>query len=90
MIQVLSWRDRDLAEMFAGTAPAPGGAFAHGQFEQTTWGPRLVSATSWAYATRVEEAEVGWSVLLTCRVEEAGVATRPNPPSATGAVGSSR
>jgi flavin reductase (DIM6/NTAB) family NADH-FMN oxidoreductase RutF len=73
VVQGLSWSERALAEMFAGTAPAPGGAFAHADFEQTEWGPRLTSATSWAFAAPVDERDVGWSVLLTCRVEEAGV-----------------
>ena len=41
VVQGLSWSERALAEMFAGTAPAPGGAFAHADFEQTAWGPRL-------------------------------------------------
>jgi flavin reductase (DIM6/NTAB) family NADH-FMN oxidoreductase RutF len=79
VVQGLSWPDRALAEMFAGTAPAPGGAFAHADFEQTEWGPRLVSATSWAFAAPVEERVVGWSVLLTCRVEEAGVRDETEP-----------
>jgi flavin reductase (DIM6/NTAB) family NADH-FMN oxidoreductase RutF len=79
VVQGLLWRDRGLAEMFAGTAPAPGGAFAHGDFEQTAWGPRLVSATSWAFAVPVEEQVVGWSVLLTCRIEEAGVRDETEP-----------
>ena len=79
VVQGLSWDDRGLAEMFAGTAPAPGGAFTHAEFEQTPWGPRLSSATSWAYAVRVDEHPVGWSVLLTCRVEDAGVSEETAP-----------
>ncbi len=79
VVQGLSWPERALAEMFAGTAPAPGGAFAHADFEQTEWGPRLTSATSWAFATPIDERVVGWSVLLTCRVEEAGVAPETEP-----------
>lgn len=79
VVQALAWSDRDLAEMFAGTAPAPGGAFSHAAFEQTAWGPRLASAASWAHAGRVAEQPVGWSVLLSCRVEEVGVAEEPGP-----------
>jgi flavin reductase (DIM6/NTAB) family NADH-FMN oxidoreductase RutF len=79
VVQGLSWRDRGLAEMFAGTAPAPGGAFAHADFEQTAWGPRLVSTTSWAFVTPLDEQVVGWSVVLTCRVEEAGVREETEP-----------
>jgi len=70
VVQVLSWQDRALAEMFAGTAPAPGGAFAHAQWEQTPYGPRLATATTWANVVPVDQRPVGWSVLLTCRVEE--------------------
>ncbi len=80
VVQGLSWSDRALAEMFAGTAPAPGGAFGHADFEQTEWGPRLVSATSWAFASRVEERPAGWSVVLTCRVEDAVVRAEQGPP----------
>lgn len=79
VVQGLSWRDRGLAEMFAGTAPAPGGAFTHGDFEQTPWGPRLTSTVSWAFATAAGEQEVGWSVLLSCRVDEAQIRDEVEP-----------
>jgi len=70
VVQLLSWPDRDLAEAFAGTAPAPGGPFRMGDFEQTTWGPRLTSVTAWCGVTLVETREVGWSVETTCRIDE--------------------
>ncbi|HWM72537.1 MAG TPA: flavin reductase family protein [Nocardioides sp.] len=79
VVQVLSWRDRGLAEMFAGTAPAPGGAFAHAEWEQTAYGPRLSGATSWAFVVPVAQLDVGWSVLLTCRLEEAHVLDEVGP-----------
>ena len=50
VFSVLSWEDRDLAEAFGGTAPAPGGAFRQAEFVPTPWGPRLASATTWAGA----------------------------------------
>ena len=65
VVQLLSRPDRDLAEMFAGTAPAPGGVFAHAAFEDTEWGPRLSSATSWAGVEVEGVREVGWSSLVT-------------------------
>jgi flavin reductase (DIM6/NTAB) family NADH-FMN oxidoreductase RutF len=79
VIQLLSWRDRGLAEMFAGTAPAPGGAFAHADWEQTAWGPRLARATSWAYAMHLEEREMGWSVEVTCELVETHVLEEAEP-----------
>jgi flavin reductase (DIM6/NTAB) family NADH-FMN oxidoreductase RutF len=69
VVQLLAWPDRDLAEGFAGTAPAPGGVFAQAAFEQTEWGPRLASATTWAGLRLESAAPVGWSSLLTGVVE---------------------
>ncbi len=79
VVQVLAWRDRALAEMFAGTAPAPGGAFAHAEWEQTDYGPRLATATTWAYVVPVDERPVGWSSLLTCRIDEVHVLDETEP-----------
>lgn len=70
VVQLLSWPHRDLADAFAGTAPAPGGPFRMAEFEQSDWGPRLVGADTWAGARLVEEATAGWSVLVTCEVDE--------------------
>ena len=79
VVQLLSWPDRDLAEAFAGTAPAPGGPFRMAAFEQTSWGPRLVSAHTWVGATLVDQREVGWSVEVTCRVDEVVVGDDAEP-----------
>ena len=79
VVQLLAWPDRDLAEGFAGTAPAPGGVFRQAAFVDTEWGPRLGHATTWA-GVRLEAAvDVGWSRLLTCTVEhvEVGEDTEP-------------
>lgn len=74
VVQLLSWDDRDLAEMFAGQAPAPGGAFRQAEFVGTEWGPRLASASTWA-GVRVEgQQPVGWSTLVTTVVEHLAVA----------------
>jgi len=35
VVAVLGWQHRQLADAFAGTAPAPGGAFRTGDFEDT-------------------------------------------------------
>lgn len=69
VVQLLAWEHRDLAEMFAGVAPAPGGAFRQAAFEQTEWGPRLTSARTWAGIRTESERTVGWSTLVTAVVE---------------------
>jgi flavin reductase (DIM6/NTAB) family NADH-FMN oxidoreductase RutF len=69
VVQLLAWEHRDLAEVFAGTAPAPGGMFRQAEFESTPWGPRLAGAASWAGVRLEERADVGWSALVTTVVE---------------------
>lgn len=79
VVQTLTWGDRALAEMFAGTAPAPGGAFAHAEWEQTEYGPLLQGAPAWAGVTLADERPVGWSVLVTCRIDELHVGDETEP-----------
>lgn len=69
VVQLLSWGDRQLAEAFAGTAPAPGGPFQQASFVETAFGQRLASASTWAGVRLVAEREVGWSVEVTAAVE---------------------
>jgi flavin reductase (DIM6/NTAB) family NADH-FMN oxidoreductase RutF len=79
VVQLLSWEHRDLAEMFAGTAPAPGGRFSHASFAQTAWGPRLTTAATWAGVRVESDQEVGWSRLVTTVVEELEVGADDEP-----------
>jgi flavin reductase (DIM6/NTAB) family NADH-FMN oxidoreductase RutF len=87
VLQVLDWRHRDLAEAFAGVAPAPGGPFRMARWEQTAWGPRLDGCAAWAGLRVVdagpggagEAVEVGWSRLLDGVVEEVALAEEADP-----------
>lgn len=79
VVQLLSWPDRQLAEAFAGTAPAPGGPFRQAAFVDTDHGPRLASATSWAAVRLEDEREVGWSVEVTVVVEHAEIGEDDDP-----------
>lgn len=64
VVQLLEWRHRDLAEAFAGTAPAPGGPFRLAGWQESAWGPVLEGASAWAGLELTETREVGWSLLL--------------------------
>ena len=79
VVQLLSWPDRQLAEAFAGTAPAPGGPFRQAEFVSTAHGPRLSSATTWADVRLDGEREVGWSVEVSVVVEHAEVGEDDDP-----------
>lgn len=79
VVQLLSWPDRQLAEAFAGTAPAPGGPFRQADFVVTEHGPRLASAGTWAGVRLDGERAVGWSVEVSVVVEHAEVGEDDEP-----------
>lgn len=71
-VNLLSHADRNLAEAFARTSPAPGGPFTLGEWTDTDWGPRLATATAWLGATLVrgDTGTVGWARMLLGTVDE--------------------
>ena len=79
VVSLLSWPHRDLAEAFAGQAPAPGGPFRMADFEDTAYGPALVGATSRAIVEVESSVEVGWSTLLTCTIVDLAIAEDDSP-----------
>ena len=65
IVQLLAWEHRDLADAFAGVAPAPGGVFRLGSWTQTAWGPVLDGVSSWAgFSLAGSPSTVGWSWLV--------------------------
>lgn len=79
VVQLLGWAERDLAEVLAGTAPAPGGAFRTHPWEDTDWGPRLAGERTWAGLRLEATGEVGWSALLTLVLEHVAVGADAEP-----------
>ena len=79
VMQLLAWGDRDLADAFAGTAPAPGGPWRMADWVTTGHGPRLAHATTWASLEVETGVEVGWSSLVTCTVREVVVGDDADP-----------
>lgn len=80
VVQLLEWPHRDLAEAFAGMAPAPGGLFTLGSWEDTRWGPRLEGVSAWAGVRLVDESrEIGWSRLVDTVIEHVAVGEESAP-----------
>ena len=80
VVQLLEWPHRDLAEAFAGLAPAPGGLFRLGRWTDTAWGPVLEGASAWAGVRLVAEPmEVGWSMLVDTAVEHVEIGDESAP-----------
>ncbi len=73
VVHLLTWRDRQLAEAFAGTAPAPGGPFRQAEFTATPYGPLLTGAGTHAFVGLAGEREVGWSIEVSATLEEVTV-----------------
>ena len=79
VVNLLGWSHRNLADVFAGLAPAPGGAFKLGTWLDTDWGPALADAPGWLGARFVGPVDhAGWGLLVRGEVEH--VALGPTPP----------
>lgn len=79
VVQLLEWRHRALADAFAGTGPAPGGAFRLAGWQESRWGPVLEGASAWAGLRVSAMREVGWSLLLDGVVERVELADQVAP-----------
>lgn len=80
VVQLLEWPHRDIADAFAGVAPAPGGLFTLGEWQDTPWGPLLEGASAWAGVRVSEEPrDVGWSLLVDTVVEQIEIGTESWP-----------
>ncbi len=81
VVQLLQWRHRDLANAFAGLAPAPGGVFRLGEWTDAVWGPVLTGVSAWAGVrlAKGQPATVGWSVLVDTVVEHIEIGEESAP-----------
>ena len=79
VLQLLAWEDRDLAEAFAGTAPAPGGPWRMAEWVGTDHGPRLAHAATWATLEVESDVEAGWSRVVTCLLRDVVVGDDTDP-----------
>ncbi len=74
-VNVLGTDHRFLAEVFAGLAPAPGGPFTQGEWQDGPWGPRLADAVG-HLGVRVDPAprrHAGWALLVEGTIEDVHV-----------------
>ena len=74
-VSVLGPDDRTLADVFAGVAPSPGGAFRTGEWTDTDWGP-VVVGRAWAGGRLVGAPRpVGWPLLVELELEHIDLST---------------
>jgi len=79
VIHVCRYEDRQLADVFAGIWPSPGGLFAGVAVTDSEWGPVLDDLPDRAFCTFVSADEVGWSGLMVGSIEEVEVSDLQDP-----------
>lgn len=81
VMALLGWRDRELADVFAGLMPAPGGPFRRDEWHQTEWGPRLATTDTWVglRLDRSARRDVGWSTLVEAEINHVEVGDDQEP-----------
>lgn len=70
---------RQLADRFAGLAPAPGGPFAEGRWRETGYGPVPDGDASWAGCRLDGIRRYGWAMLVEGTVEQVTVDHQTDP-----------
>ncbi len=75
-VMLLEWHHRELADAFAGVAPAPGGPFRIGTWADSDWGPVLEGASAWAGLRFSRRPEAGGLVAAARRTGRARGARR--------------
>ena len=75
-VSLLGWPHRELADAFAGLAPAPGGPFRLASWTETEWGPVLRDAVGWigVRLAAPPAGHAGWGLLVRGVVERLEVA----------------
>lgn len=81
-VSLLGWGHRGMADAFAGTAPAPGGPFRMGSWDDTDWGPVLADGLGWIGARLLPGApdHAGWGLLIRAAIEHAEVSDASPAP----------
>ena len=70
VVHLLGRSDQVLAEVFAGTRPAPGGQFEDLELEDTDWGPMIIRLLPRAYCTLRDTAQPGFQKLVRGRIDK--------------------
>ncbi|HEX6300932.1 MAG TPA: flavin reductase family protein [Acidimicrobiia bacterium] len=79
VVHVCDERHRHVAEVFAGLRPSPGGIFAGLSVRESEWGPTIDDLTDRAYCSFESRREVGYSGLITGRIDQVEVGDLTNP-----------
>jgi flavin reductase (DIM6/NTAB) family NADH-FMN oxidoreductase RutF len=79
VIHICRYEDRQMAEVFAGLSPSPGGLFAGMAVQESQWGPVLTDLPDRAFCRFETRDEVGWSGVLVGLIDRVEVSDLDDP-----------
>jgi flavin reductase (DIM6/NTAB) family NADH-FMN oxidoreductase RutF len=79
IVHLCGYEDFDLADVFAGRRPSPGGMFAAVDVEQTDWGPVISRLGDRLFCRVVGTDERGWSGVVTGEIDQVVVTDLADP-----------
>ena len=79
VVHVCAEADRDIADVFAGRRPAPGGPFKTLEWRPSPWGPVMERLGTRAYCTVVDTDEETYSVLVAATLDELELSDLQDP-----------
>jgi len=79
VIHICRYQDHQMADVFAGLSPSPGGTFAGMAVTDSQWGPVLTDLPDRAYCRFESRVEVGWSGLVVGQIEQVEVSNLEDP-----------
>jgi flavin reductase (DIM6/NTAB) family NADH-FMN oxidoreductase RutF len=70
VVHICRHTHRDLADVFAGIRPSPGGLFTGAEVIGSRWGPVLAAVEDRAYCTLIGQEEVGYSGVVRGQLDQ--------------------
>lgn len=81
VVHICTAEHRELAQVFAGLRPSPGGIFAGLDVAQTEWGPVIEAVGNRAFCTFESRREVGYSGVVCGRIDQVEAVNLADPLS---------
>jgi flavin reductase (DIM6/NTAB) family NADH-FMN oxidoreductase RutF len=79
VVHVCRHSHRELADVFAGSRPSPGGVFAWSEITDSEWGPVFTALEDRAYCTLLAREELGYSGVIRGSIDRVEVAETGDP-----------
>lgn len=79
VVHVCREAHQDVAEVFAGLRPSPGGPFSAVDNEPSDWGPVLAGLATRAFCTLLSQSEVGYAGVVTGTIDRVEAAELDDP-----------